>query len=47
MWKSAGVPMMTEKDIQREQERIKMIRRRTTLERGGRCPLHGRIYQWK
>ncbi|KAF5359605.1 hypothetical protein D9756_003102 [Leucocoprinus leucothites] len=33
-WKSAGVPMMTEKEIQREQERIKMMRRRTTLERG-------------
>lgn len=33
-WRSAGIPM-TDKDIQREQERIKMMRRRTTLERGG------------
>jgi len=30
-----GVPAMSEKDIQREQERLKVTRRRTTLERGG------------
>jgi len=33
--KGEGVPTMSEKDIQREQERLKVIRRRTTLERGG------------
>ncbi|KAF9451895.1 Rho GTPase activation protein [Macrolepiota fuliginosa MF-IS2] len=32
-WRSAGIPM-TREEIEREQERIKMMRRRTTLERG-------------
>ncbi|KXN93340.1 GTPase-activating protein SAC7 [Leucoagaricus sp. SymC.cos] len=31
---AGGAPTMTEREIQREQERIKMMRRRTTLERG-------------
>jgi hypothetical protein len=35
-WRGAGSPMM-ESEIRREQERIKMMRRRTTLERGGTC----------
>lgn len=33
-WSSVGVPM-SDRDIEKEHERIKMIRRRTTLERGG------------
>lgn len=33
-WMNPDVPM-SDKEIQREQERIKMMRRRTTLDRGG------------
>lgn len=33
-WRGAGLPM-TENEIRREQERVRMMRRRTTLERGG------------
>lgn len=34
VWRGTGLPM-TESEIRKEQERVKVMRRRTTLERGG------------
>ncbi len=42
-WMNPGVPV-SDKEIQREQERIKMMRRRTTLDRGGMCSTFDQVF---